>query len=48
VDIELTQGKNAAIDDADRPLAAGYSWRALRCNGKLYAQTKERGANSSI
>ena len=48
MEIDLTQGKVAQIDDADWPLVSGYRWYAVECNGKFYAQTKEPESNRSV
>lgn len=43
MEIELTQGKTALIDDEDWPLVSGHSWHAKRDDsGTYYAATKVR------
>jgi hypothetical protein len=43
MEIQLTQGKVATIDDEDWPLVAPYKWHARRdvSTGRFYACTKE-------
>ena len=41
VEIALTQGKSAVVDDADAPLVAGYTWRAWRHRNTWYARVWE-------
>ncbi len=38
MEIPLTQNKVAVIDPEDYPLVSGYSWYAVLCNKKWYAQ----------
>lgn len=48
MEIVLTQGRVAQIDEDDWPLVSQYKWYAVACNGKFYAQTKEPGTNRAI
>lgn len=42
MEIPLTQGRVAQIDEADWPVVASYTWHAKRERGKWYAATSVR------
>src|SRR6185437_1309741 len=42
MEIELTQGKNTMIDDADWPLVSKFKWNAKNESGRWYATTTRK------
>ena len=47
IEIPLTQGKVAIIDEADFDLVSGYRWQARKDDRRWYAQTVVRRADGS-
>ncbi len=45
MEIELTQGKVAIIDDKDFPIVANYKWYAFQSKHDWYAQVHIKGNN---
>jgi hypothetical protein len=52
IEIPLTQGKVALIDDEDWPLVSGYKWRALNCASghriHIYAAAYQPGRGDTV